>query len=196
VSGLAATPTPKDLSAQIETLRAMSRADLIVRYREIFKEEPRTKHRDCLWRQIAWKIQADAHGGLSERAKRLAEELARDSDVRVRIPRDAFRDVGAKDPPPPAAPPPPPPPSPPPLPAVTLPAAEPRAGRDPRLPPPGTVLRREYRGTEVTVTVRDEDFLYGEKPYRTLSAVARAVTGSRWNGFLFFGLSSRTGDAA
>ena len=50
---------------------------------------------------------------------------------------------------------------------------------------------REHRGTEVRVAVGADDFEYGGKRYRTLSAVARAATGSRWNGFLLFGLTGR-----
>ena len=54
----------------------------------------------------------------------------------------------------------------------------------------GTRLIREYQGVEHCVTVRDEDFEYQGRPYKSLSAVARAITGTRWNGLLFFGLKS------
>jgi hypothetical protein len=55
----------------------------------------------------------------------------------------------------------------------------------------GTRLIREYRGIEHCVTVRDEDFEYQGRPYKSLSAIARAVTGTRWNGLLFFGIKNR-----
>jgi hypothetical protein len=55
----------------------------------------------------------------------------------------------------------------------------------------GTRLIREWRGAEHCVTVRDEDFEYQGRPYRSLSAIARAITGTRWNGLLFFGLKNR-----
>jgi hypothetical protein len=55
----------------------------------------------------------------------------------------------------------------------------------------GTRLIREYQGVEHCVTVRDEDFEYQGHPYTTLSAIARAITGTRWNGLLFFGLKNR-----
>jgi hypothetical protein len=55
----------------------------------------------------------------------------------------------------------------------------------------GTRLIREYQGTEHCVTVRDEDFEYQGRPYKSLSALARAITGTRWNGLLFFGLKNR-----
>jgi Protein of unknown function (DUF2924) len=57
----------------------------------------------------------------------------------------------------------------------------------------GTRLIREYQGTEHCVTVRDGDFEYQGRPFKSLSAVARAITGTRWNGLLFFGLKNRRG---
>jgi Protein of unknown function (DUF2924) len=54
----------------------------------------------------------------------------------------------------------------------------------------GTRLIREWRGVEHCVTVRDDDFEYQGRPYKSLSAVARAITGTRWNGLLFFGLKN------
>jgi hypothetical protein len=55
----------------------------------------------------------------------------------------------------------------------------------------GTRLIRDYQGVEHCVTVRDEDFEYEGRPYKSLSAIARAITGTRWNGLLFFGLKNR-----
>jgi hypothetical protein len=55
----------------------------------------------------------------------------------------------------------------------------------------GTRLIREYQGVEHCVTVRDGDFEYQGRPYKSLSAIARAITGTRWNGLLFFGLRNR-----
>jgi hypothetical protein len=55
----------------------------------------------------------------------------------------------------------------------------------------GTVLRRMYRGEEICVTVVENGIEWEGVVYGSLSAVARAVTGSRWNGPLFFGLSTR-----
>jgi Protein of unknown function (DUF2924) len=54
----------------------------------------------------------------------------------------------------------------------------------------GTRLIREWKGIEHCVTVRDEDFEYQGRPYKSLSAVARAITGTRWNGLIFFGLKN------
>ncbi|MGX1167909.1 hypothetical protein AB7M16_004175 [Bradyrhizobium sp. USDA 372] len=58
-------------------------------------------------------------------------------------------------------------------------------------PVSGTRLIREWKGVEHRVTVRDADFEYQGRPYKSLSAVARAITGTRWNGLVFFGLKSQ-----
>jgi hypothetical protein len=52
----------------------------------------------------------------------------------------------------------------------------------------GTRLIRDYQGVEHCVTVRDADFEYQGRPYKSLSAVARVITGTRWNGLVFFGV--------
>jgi len=59
----------------------------------------------------------------------------------------------------------------------------------------GTVLIREWRGVSHRVTVLDTDVVYRGKRYKSLSEVARAITGSRWSGPLFFGLNRRTREA-
>lgn len=60
--------------------------------------------------------------------------------------------------------------------------------RDPRLPPAGTVLRRVFDGITHEVHVGHEDFVYRGQRIKSLSAVARRIAGTPWNGFLFFGL--------
>ncbi len=78
---------------------------------------------------------------------------------------------------------------------------EDRVGGDPRkrktrtdlLPIAGTRLIREWQGVEHVVTVTADGFEWQGRPYRSLSAIARAITGTRWNGWVFFGLKSRRG---
>jgi hypothetical protein len=55
----------------------------------------------------------------------------------------------------------------------------------------GTQLIREWQGVEHRVTVRLDDFEYQGRPYKSLSAIARAITGTRWNGLVFFGLKNQ-----
>lgn len=55
----------------------------------------------------------------------------------------------------------------------------------------GTRLVREWQGVEHTVTVTLNGFEWQGRPYQSLSAIARAITGSRWNGWVFFGLKNK-----
>jgi len=61
---------------------------------------------------------------------------------------------------------------------------------------PGTRLIREWQGRTHEVTVLEDGFRWKDKTYRSLSVVARAITGTRWNGHLFFGLRPRRRAAA
>jgi Protein of unknown function (DUF2924) len=72
--------------------------------------------------------------------------------------------------------------------------AKPNARHD-RMPIAGTRLIREWQGIEHCVTVRGDDFEYQGRPYRSLSAIAREITGVRWNGLVFFGLKNNRGAA-
>src|SRR5690606_22469238 len=126
-------------------------------------------NRDFLCKRIAWRLQSLAEGSLSERARERAAELARDADIRTTVPRPSKASMGATT-------------------AVTPAAA--RAGD--HLPMPGAVLTREYRGQTIEVTVLPKGFEWEGQVYRSLSAVAKAVTGSHWNGNLFFGLNKGT----
>lgn len=63
--------------------------------------------------------------------------------------------------------------------------------RDPRLPPPGSFLILKHGPKLIKVKVLEAGFIYEGKAYSTLSAVARAITGKHWNGFLFFGLGNK-----
>jgi hypothetical protein len=57
----------------------------------------------------------------------------------------------------------------------------------------GTRLIREFQGVEHTVTVLQDGYDYQGRPYQSLSAIARAITGTRWNGWVFFGLKNKRG---
>ena len=58
-------------------------------------------------------------------------------------------------------------------------------------PVAGTVLIREWQGAEHCVTVRQDQFEYQGRPYKSLSSIARLITGTRWNGWVFFGLKNQ-----
>src|ERR1700691_2393321 len=75
---------------EIESLRRASLAALRERYREVFQEETRVRHREHLFRRIAWRLQALAEGDLSQRALGRAHQIARDADLRMVAPPDFF----------------------------------------------------------------------------------------------------------
>lgn len=158
----------QSLSSRIATLEHMTPAGLRAVYAEVFGEPSRSNNKRWLIRRIAWRMQAQAEGGLSERARARAAELARDEDLRVRPPTDRGPSLGAT------------------LRTVTG-AVVPRTDR--RLPVAGTVLVRKYKGVDHRVTVLAEGFEYEDVVYRSLSAVAHAISGSHWNGYGFFGLT-------
>ncbi len=65
---------------------------------------------------------------------------------------------------------------------------------DPRLPPPGQFLVREYKSRSIGVRVRTDGFEYDGRVHHSLSAIAREVTGTKWNGFLFFNIAPLNGE--
>jgi Protein of unknown function (DUF2924) len=160
------------LRAEIENLRHMTVGQLKVKYREAFGEDSRSNHKQFLFRRIAWRIQANAEGGLSERARRRAFEIANDSDLRIRAPKNFLQQELDDN-------------------RTTETRVLPTD--DPRLPMPGTLLVRRYHGKDVIVRVREDGFEYEGRIYRSLSAAVRMATGTRWNGFAFFGLGGKPG---
>jgi hypothetical protein len=68
-----------------------------------------------------------------------------------------------------------------------------RKARPTLRPVAGTKLIREWQGIEHCVTVRTDDFEYLGRPYKSLSSVAHEITGTKWNGWVFFGLKNQQG---
>src|SRR5688572_31223637 len=77
----------KGMEQTIAALGRMTVTQLRQKYLEVFGEPSRSGNRDFLFKRVAWRVQSLAEGGLSERARRRAEELARDADIRTTIPR-------------------------------------------------------------------------------------------------------------
>ncbi len=161
-----------DIAKEVAGLEQMTVGQLQDRYAEVFGEPVRSRHRAYLIRRIAWRLQANAEGGLSERALRRAEELADIADVRVTPPkwapsakRRGETDAGVAQ-----------------IPVAT----------DPRLPSAGVAITRKYKGQTITVTVLSDGFEYEGERYRSLTAVAKAITGSHVNGFRFFKLEGKS----
>ena len=79
------------LREEIEELRHMTAGQLKEKYRDVFGEVSRSNHKQFLFRRIAWRVQANAEGGLSERARKRALEIADDADLRIRAPKNFLK---------------------------------------------------------------------------------------------------------
>ena len=121
---------------EIEDLRRASLARLQERFREVFQEETRSRHREHLFRRIAWRLQALAEGDLTERARVRANEIARDADLRVVAPRDFFT-VGDEQ--------------------IQTMRRDGNRDQDSRLPLPGILLSRKWKGRTILVESSQRD---------------------------------------
>jgi len=157
--------------AAVEELQRLNVSALRRKYQEVFGEESRSANKEFLFRRIAWRLQANAEGGLSERARHRAAHIADDSDLRTRAPKD-FSPAQVPV-------------------TVTGTVDRTQSRRDQRLPPPGTLLTRRIDDRQIVVKVLEKGFEFETRHYGSLSAIAREVTGTRWNGLLFFGLAER-----
>ncbi len=154
----------KSIIGEINALRQMSVAELREKWRALYGCESRSRNRDFLWRRLAWRVQELAFGGLSDATRGGLAELGAEPFSRAQVPREF---------------------------AASLKTFEgPR--RDQRLPKPGSTLLRRHKGQDVRVRVLDDGFEHDGRHFESLSEVAFAVTGSKWNGWLFFGLTKRT----
>jgi hypothetical protein len=149
-----------NVAREAAALQRLTVPQLRQRYAEVYAETTNAANRAWLVKRILWRLQALAEGDLSERARRRAEELANDADLRLNPPATLT------------------------LPAPAAPAPRPHA--DDRLPPPGTILTRPYKGRTLQVQVLADGFAFEGKVYPSLSAVAKTATGSHCNGYLFF----------
>jgi hypothetical protein len=152
-------------------LRKMTVKELKAKYAEVFGDETRTGNKAWLIKRIAWRLQANAEGGLSERARQRALELANDSDVRTTAPKQRFSELNNVS-----------------ISTIVTDAIK----TDPRLPVPGTMLVRQYKGRSLHVNVLQRGFEFEGEVFKTLSAVARAITGQHCNGYHFFRLGKDT----
>lgn len=126
------------VTQEVRALEALDLHGLRDEWRTRYGDPPKMRSKELLARLLAWRIQADAFGGLDAATIRLLK-----SD---RLP--------------------------PPKPSLA----------------PGTRLTREWQGRRHEVDVLDKGFRYDGTDYRSLSEIARAITGTRWNGLRFFGL--------
>lgn len=160
-----------DVAAVLVELEALTVRELWQRYAEVFNEAARSSNKRWLIRKIIWRLQANAEGDLSKRARRRAEELADDADVRVTPPRDFMSQTSTN--------------------GISTVRTNISIHTDPRIPSVGTSITREYKGQTLEVRVLASGFEYEGEKYTSLSAVAKAITGSHCNGFRFFNLEAK-----
>jgi len=173
-----------NLADEIAALARRTVPELRERYAALFGEATIGKHKIWLVKRIAWRLQAVAEGELSERARQRALQLANDADLRLSPPKPTSTGAEQTDANPSATEEPAATPTPDGVPTV------PRYA-DVRLPAPGGTLARVYKGRHLEVTVLDRGFAHDGIVYRSLSAVAKAITGSHCNGYLFFRLAGK-----
>jgi len=152
---------------EVAALERLTIGQLRQRFAALFGEATAASNRTWLVKRIAWRMQALAEGDLSERARQRTAELAQDADLRLNAPSSKPTTV---TPEPVNAPM-----------AISVPAPI-----DPRLPPPGTILTRPYKGQQLHVQVLNDGFAYAGNVYPSLSAVAKVITGTHTNGYHFF----------
>ena len=158
------------VKTQIGELHSLSTKRLQERFEELFRYETRSNHRQYLFRRIAWRLQALAEGDLSERARSRALEIANDADLRICAPKSVLEAAPEREQ-----------------------RTRIKPSEDDRLPIAGTLLTRDYQGKTVVVKVLDQGFEHRGEVYKSLSAIARHVTGTNWNGFAFFNVKRPAG---
>lgn len=157
----------------VSKLMCMTINELQRKYDEVYGGNTQSHHKSFLIRRIAWQLQALEGGGLSAEARRRALDFAVDTNIRTRSNGRPPTRISRKTI----------------SPEMTT-TKTIHVQVDSRLPMPGALLIRQYRGRTIQVRVLPNGFDYNGEVYRSLTAVAKAVTGGHWNGFHFFGIKS------
>lgn len=158
-----------NVTKEVATLRKMTVGELRERFAEVTGENTNAANRKWLVRRIIWRMQSIEEHGLSERAISRARELADGADLRVTAPRQRSLPADADKR------------------TKVVPCAHTTPGR----PLPGTLITRVYKGQELRVRVLANGFEYEGEFYKSLSAVAKKITGSHWSGNKFFNLNCK-----
>lgn len=160
-----------NVEKELAALQKLTVDGLRTKFADVFGEPTRSRHKEYLVKRIIWRMQANAEGGLSQRALARARQLANDADLRVTAPRQPkMAPTGL---------------------ARTLTVGTKVRPSTDLLP--GTMLQRLYKGRTIRVVVLADGFEHEGERYKSLTAVAKAVTGQHWSGRLFFGLRQNGG---
>lgn len=153
------------ITSQIATLKNVTLSELQNKYKELFdtRETP-CDNKVYLLKRIAYRLQEDKYGGLSDAVKtRISGLMAKYDPVNNKALRPQVTSAGKE--------------------VKSLPFI-----RDKRLPIPGTVFTKKYKGQVIQVKVLEKGFEYNNTFYKSLSSLAYEVTRAHWNGYDFFGL--------
>jgi len=150
--------------SKIMALKEISLDELEKKYEEVFdgKKAP-SNNKVYLWRKIAYRIQELEYGSISQETQNKIQEFIQKYDPvnnKALRPESASPEHSKKG----------------------------KFSRDKRLPIPGTVITKEYKGIALQVKVAESGFEYNNKIYKSLTAIAKEITGAHWNGYLFFNL--------
>jgi hypothetical protein len=156
-----------EMREEIESLPALTVNELREKFGEVLGYATASRNRHFLMRKITWGIQARKWGDISPAARQRAHELADLRFLRTRMARELQVPVAE---------------------GGSVSRRKIRLSRDPRLPMPGCLLTKDWGERRIEVRVVDDGFEFEGRRYRSLSAIAKEVTGTNWNGFSFFGL--------
>ena len=154
----------ESIVSQIMALKEMPVADLQKKYEEVFEGKKATStNKTYLWKRIASRIQEMQNGGLSEKSRIRIEELIKEHDpINNKVLRSA---------------------------AVSENVSSNRLkARDSRLPIPGAIITKQYKGTTLQVKVLEKGFEYDGKFFKSLTGLTKEITGLHWSGYNFFDL--------
>jgi len=149
---------------KIIELKNMPLDKLKEKYEEVFEgSKMPSNNKVYLWRKISYRIQEQEYGGITVKTQGKIQQLIQQYDP---INNKTLRPDNMSENHPKKS----------------------NLSRDKRLPIPGTVIAKEYKGIKLQVKILESGFEYNNKIYKSLTAIAREVTGAHWNGYLFFNL--------
>ena len=156
-------PNQDQFLKEITTLQSKPVKELKAKYQKLFGEEKAVpENKTILVKKIAYKLQEMKYGGLSPAAKEKAASLIKKYDpVNNKAVRRGPAQKGE--------------------------TGRVKPHRSSRLPIPGSIITKVYKGKKLEVKVLEKGFEYKGQVYRSLSGVAKYVTGDGWNGFSVFG---------
>jgi len=150
--------------SEIMELKEKPLAELKAKYEELFSDQKApSNNKVFIWRKIAYRLQELEYGGISTETQTKIQQLIQQYDP---INNKALRPDAA----------------------IENRTKKQDLSRDKRLPVPGTVIIKEYKGIKLEVKILESGFEYHNKIYRSLTAIAKEVTRAHWNGYLFFNL--------